>query len=129
MEVLIVMVLIGLLATLVGPQLFKKVGKSKQRTAMAQISQLETALKIYRLDVGRYPTTEQGLKVLMEQPDGVRFWDGPYLEKNVPLDPWRNPYIYECPGERSEYEIITLGADGEIGGEGEDKDISSWEIT
>ena len=128
LELLIVMVLIGLLATLVGPALFKRVGASRQKTAMAQISLLETALKTLKLDVGRYPTTEEGLKTLVARPEGVRFWDGPYLEKDVPDDPWGNPYLYKSPAEKTEYEITSLGADGKIGGEGENKDIASWEI-
>jgi len=128
LELLIVMVLIGLLATLVGPALFKRVGASRQKTAMAQITLLETALKTFKLDVGRYPTTEEGLKAVVARPEGVRFWDGPYLEKDVPDDPWGNPYLYKSPAEKAEYEITSLGADGRIGGEGENKDIASWEI-
>jgi general secretion pathway protein G len=127
-EILIVVVIIGLLASLVGPALFKKVGSSKQKTAMAQISMIETALKTFRLDVGRYPTTEEGLKALITQPEGLRFWDGPYLEKDVPLDPWGNPYIYKSPGEKTDYEIVSYGGDGKAGGEGEAKDVVSWQI-
>lgn len=128
LELLIVMVLLGLLAGLVGPQLFKRVGASRQKTAVAQIALLETALKTFKLDVGRYPTTEEGLKALVVRPEGVRFWDGPYLEKDVPNDPWDRPYIHKSPGEKTEYEITSLGADGKIGGEGENKDIVSYEI-
>ena len=127
-EILIVVIIVGLLASLVGPQLFKKVGTSKQKTAMAQITLIETALKIFRLDVGRYPTTEEGLKAFIVSPEGLKMWDGPYLEKNIPLDPWGNSYIYKSPGEKSEYEITSLGADGKAGGEGENTDISSWQI-
>jgi len=127
-EILVVVVIIGLLASLVAPQLFKKVGSSKQKTAQAQISMLETALKTFRLDNGRYPTTEDGLRALIVQPTGLRFWDGPYLEKDVPPDPWGNPYMYKCPGDKSEYEIMSWGGDGKAGGEGESRDIFSWEI-
>jgi len=127
-EILIVVVIIGLLASLVGPALFKKVGSSRQKTAMAQISMLETALKTYRLDTGRYPTTEEGLKALVVKPEGLKSWDGPYLEKDLPMDPWGNPYLYKCPGEKTEYEIASYGGDGKPGGEGEDKDIFSWEV-
>jgi len=127
-EILIVVIIIGLLASLVGPALFKKVGSSRQKTAMAQISMLETALKTFRLDVGRYPTTEESLKALVTKPEGLRSWDGPYLEKDVPLDPWGNPYTYKCPAEKAEYEIASYGADGKSGGEGESKDIFSWEV-
>jgi general secretion pathway protein G len=127
-EILIVVVIIGLLASLVGPQLFKKVGSSRQKTAQAQMSMIETALKMFRLDIGRYPTTEEGLKSLVIKPESLRAWDGPYLEKDVPLDPWGNSYIYKCPAEKSEYEIISYGADGKPEGDGENKDIKSWEI-
>jgi general secretion pathway protein G len=127
-EILIVVVIIGLLASLVGPQLFKKVGSSRQKTAQAQMSMIETALKMFRLDIGRYPTTEEGLKSLVIKPESLRAWDGPYLEKDVPLDPWGNFYIYKCPAEKSEYEIISYGADGKPEGDGENKDIKSWEI-
>jgi len=127
-EILIVVVIIGMLASLVGPQLFKKVGSSRQKTAQAQMSMIETALKTFRLDIGRYPTSEEGLKSLVIKPESLRAWDGPYLEKDVPLDPWSNPYIYKCPAEKSEYEIISYGADGKPEGDGENKDIKSWEI-
>jgi general secretion pathway protein G len=127
-EILIVVIIIGLLASLVGPALFKKVGASRQKTAMAQISMLETALKTFRLDVGRYPTTEEGLKALVVKPEGLRAWDGPYLEKDVPLDPWGNLYLYKCPAEKAEYEIASYGADGKPGGDDEAKDIFSWQV-
>jgi len=125
-ELLIVMVILGLLAALVGPRMFGKVGSSKQKAAKAQISLFETTLDTYRLDVGKYPTTEQGLQALREEPDGVEDWDGPYLAKEVPLDPWGHPYVYECPGEHGDFDLISLGADGALGGDGEDKDIVSW---
>lgn len=125
-ELLIVMVILGLLAALVGPRMFGKVGKSRQKAADAQISLFETALDIYRLDIGKYPTTDQGLQALRVKPDGVEKWDGPYLPKDVPLDPWGNSYVYESPGEHGDCDIISLGADGNSGGEGEDTDIVSW---
>ena len=125
-ELLIVMIILGLLAALVGPRMFGKVGKSKQRAAKAQISLFETALDTYRLDAGKYPATEDGLQALREQPDDVKNWDGPYLPKNVPLDPWGNPYVYECPGGHGDFDIISLGADGNQDGEDEDMDIVSW---
>ena len=126
-EILIVMVIIGLLAALVGPRMFGKVGKSKQKAAKAQISLLETALDTYRLDVGKYPTTDMGLEALRNQPSGVDKWDGPYLPKEIPLDPWGNPYVYRSPGEHGDFDIIAHGLDGSLGGEGEDSDISSWQ--
>ena len=125
-EMLIVMVILGLLAALVGPRMFGKVGKSKQKAAKAQISLLETALDTYRLDVGKYPTTGQGFQALRTNPGGVKKWDGPYLSKAVPADPWGNPYQYRSPGENGDVDIISHGADGAEGGAGEDEDVVSW---
>jgi len=125
-EVLIVMVILGLLAALVGPRMFGKVGKSKQKAAKSQIALLETTLDTYRLDMGKYPTEEEGLQALREKPEDSENWDGPYLAKEVPLDPWGNAYVYVCPGEHGEYDIISLGADKNPDGEGEDMDIVSW---
>ena len=124
--VLIVMVILGLLAALVGPRMFGKVGKSKQRAAKAQIALFETVLDTYRLDVGKYPTTEQGLEALRVNPGDESKWDGPYLRKEVPLDPWGNSYEYTSPGEHGDFDIISLGLDGSAGGEGESADIVSW---
>jgi len=125
-EMLIVMVILGLLAALVGPRMFGKVGKSKQKAAKAQIALFETALDTYRLDTSRYPTTDQGLQALRVKPSGVERWDGPYLPKEVPLDPWGHPYQYRSPGEHGDFDIISLGADGSEGGQGEDEDVVSW---
>jgi general secretion pathway protein G len=125
-ELLIVMIILGLLAALVGPRMFGKVGSSKQKSAKAQISLFETAIDTYRLEVGKFPTTEQGLQALRVCPDGVTKWDGPYLPKDIPLDPWGNPYTYKYPGEHGDYEIVSHGAGGRAGGEGEDTDIVSW---
>lgn len=125
-ELLIVMVILGLLAALVGPRMFGKVGKSKQNAAKAQISLFETALDTYRLDVGKYPTTEQGLEALRSKPGESGKWDGPYLSKQIPKDPWGNEYLYESPGEHGDYDLISMGADGSQGGEGEDVDIVNW---
>lgn len=125
-ELLIVMVIIGLLASLVGPKMFGKVGKSKQKSAKAQIALFETALDLYRLDMGKYPETDQGLTVLRIRPDDSEKWDGPYLPKEIPMDPWGTPYHYESPSENGDYEIVSYGADGTEGGEGEDQDIVSW---
>ena len=125
-ELLIVMVILGLLAALVGPKMFHKVGGSKQKAAKTQITMFETALDTYRLDVGKYPTTDQGLKVLREKPQDLERWDGPYLPKEIPLDPWGNAYEYRSPSEHGDYEILSLGANGSSGGEGEDADIASW---
>lgn len=125
-ELLIVMVIISLLAALVAPRFFGQEKKAKQRGAKGQIALLESAVDTYRLDVGRYPTTEQGLQALRERPDGIDKWDGPYLRKDLPLDPWGSPYVYESPSEHGEYAIMSYGADGMPGGEGIDMDIVSW---
>lgn len=125
-EMLIVMVILGLLAALVGPRMFGKVGKSRQNAAKAQISLFETALDTYRLDTSKYPTTEQGLQALRTKPGDVERWDGPYLPKNVPLDPWGHAYEYRSPGEHGDCDIISLGADGTAGGEGENEDVVNW---
>jgi len=125
-EMLIVMVILGLLAALVGPRMFGKVGKSKQKAAKAQIALFETALDTYRLDTSKYPTTDQGLQALRVKPSGVERWDGPYLPKEVPLDPWGHAYQYRSPGEHGDFDIISLGADGSEGGQGEDEDVVSW---
>jgi general secretion pathway protein G len=125
-EILVVIIIIGLLAALVGPRLFGKVSTAKQKAAKAQIELFGTALDTFRLDVGRYPTTEEGLKALREKPSGVDGWQGPYLQKEIPSDPWGRPYIYKSPGEHGEYDLISYGRDGVEGGEGEDQDIVSW---
>ena len=125
-ELLIVMVILGLLAALVAPKMFQKVGTSKIKAAKAQIALLGTALDAYRLDVGRYPTTEQGLSALRVNP-GFDTWDGPYLPKDVPKDPWGRDYVYRCPGQHGDYDLYSLGADGREGGEGENADVASWQ--
>ena len=125
-EMLVVLVIITLLATLVGPKLFGKIGSSKVKVAAAQIELLSSALDTYRLDVGQYPTTKQGLQALRKVPEGVKNWDGPYLSKVVPLDPWGNAYHYKRPGKDNPYSLYTLGRDGVEGGEKEDKDQGQY---
>ncbi|HME42709.1 MAG TPA: type II secretion system major pseudopilin GspG [Syntrophorhabdales bacterium] len=125
-ELLVVMAIIALLAALVGPKLFPKLGKGKQSAAKAQIELIGQALDQFRLDVGRYPTTQEGLNALMVNP-GVDNWEGPYLKKTLPPDPWGKPYQYLCPGTHGEYDLYSYGRDGNPGGEGEDKDVTSWE--
>ena len=125
-EILIVMVILGLLAALVGPKMFGKVGKSRQKAAKAQISLLETSLDTFRLDMGRYPTSDEGLEALRTKPADSTKWDGPYIPKKVPLDPWGNPYEYQLPGENGEYDLTSFGADGTADGEDENKDIVNW---
>ncbi|MDD5297046.1 MAG: type II secretion system major pseudopilin GspG [Rhodocyclaceae bacterium] len=126
LELLVVMVIIGLLAGYVAPRFFAQVGKSEVKVAKAQIDGLEKALDQYRLDVGKYPTTEQGLAALNEKPAGEAKWAGPYLKKAVPPDPWGRPYVYKQPGEHGEYDLLSYGKDGQPGGSGEDADITSW---
>lgn len=126
LELLVVMVIIGLLASYVGPRYFAQVGKSEVKTAMAQINALGKALDQYRLDTGRYPTTEQGLAALVTRPANEPRWDGPYLKKQVPPDPWGNAYVYKQPGEHSEYDLLSYGKDGQAGGTGEATDIVNW---
>ncbi len=125
-ELLVVMIIIGLLAALVGPRLFGKVGTARKQAAHAQITSLGTALDTFRLDVGRYPDTSEGLDALRIAPGSTDNWDGPYLSKDVPKDPWKKEYVYFSPGDHGDYDLISYGADGEPGGEGENKDITSW---
>jgi len=128
-EIMIVVIIIGLLAGLVGPRLFGKLTQAKQKAAKAQIELFGTALDAFRLDVGRYPTTEEGLKILREKPSGVDMWKGPYLPKEIPVDPWGKAYIYKSPGEHGEYDLLSFGLDGVEGGEGENQDVLSWKDT
>ncbi len=126
-ELLVVMVIIGLLAALVAPRFLRQEEKAKIKVARAQIELLGTALDTLRLDVGRYPTTQEGLDALMRQPGSLERWDGSYLKKEVPLDPWGKPYTYRSPGEHGPYDLISYGADGRPGGEGDNRDVTSWE--
>ncbi|HXG52202.1 MAG TPA: type II secretion system major pseudopilin GspG [candidate division Zixibacteria bacterium] len=126
-ELIVVVIIIGLLAGLVLPQFIRQEEKAKLKAARAQIELLGTALDTFRLDVGRYPTTQEGLQALRQKPPGVDRWDGPYLKKELPVDPWGNPYIYKSPGDHGPYDIISYGADKAPGGEGDNRDINSWE--
>jgi len=126
LELLVVMVIIGLLAGYVGPKYFGQIGKSEIKVARAQIDALEKALDQYRLDVGRYPSAEQGLQALVARPANEAKWAGPYLRKGVPLDPWGRNYLYRFPGERGDFDLLSLGRDGQPGGSGEDEDIVNW---
>ena len=123
LELLVVVVIIGLLAGFVAPRYFGQVGKSEVNVAKAQIDAIEKALDQYRLDTGRYPNAELGLKALVERPASEPRWNGPYLRKGVPLDPWGKPYLYRSPGEKSEVELVSYGKDGQPGGTGENADI------
>lgn len=126
LELLVVVAIIGLLAGYVGPKYFGQLGKAEVKAARAQIDALEKALDQYRLDVGSYPSTKQGLNALMNKPAGLQKWAGPYLKKDVPLDPWGKPYLYKSPGEHGDLDLYTYGRDGRAGGSGEDADIANW---
>lgn len=126
LELLVVMVIIGLLAGFVGPRFFSQVGKSEVKTAQAQISALGKALDQFRLDMGRYPTTDEGLAVLVNRVPGESRWNGPYLSKAAPADPWGQAYQYRSPGEHGEYDLMSYGKDRQPGGSGEAEDIVSW---
>lgn len=127
-EMMVVMVIIGLLMALVGPRFIRQEEKAKVRAARAQIELLGTALDTFRLDNGRYPSSQEGLAALRQRPFGVDRWDGPYLKKDVPGDPWGRPYFYRSPGEGGRpYDLLSYGADGAPGGDGDSRDIASWE--
>lgn len=126
LELLVVVAIIGLLVGYVGPKYFGQLGKAEVKAARSQIDAIEKALDQYRLDVGRYPTSDQGLNALLTQPAGTAKWNGPYLKKGVPPDPWNKPYLYKSPGEHGEVDILSYGRDGAPGGSGEDADIGNW---
>ncbi len=127
-EIMVVMVIIGLLMALVGPNLIGRSEKAKTQSAAIQIERLGTVLDTFRLDVGRYPSTQEGLAILVNRPVGVDRWDGPYLNKgDVPLDPWGKAYFYRSPGEGGRpYDLYSLGSDGAPGGNGDARDVTSW---
>lgn len=127
-ELLVVLAIIGLLAGLVGPQVMKHLGESKTKTAKLQIEDFSSALDMFKLDVGRYPNSNEGLDALVEQPSGVSGWNGPYLrKKKLPKDPWQYDYRYESPGQHGSFDIVSLGGDNQEGGDGENRDVVSWE--
>jgi general secretion pathway protein G len=127
LELLVVMVIIGLLVSYVGPKYFAQVGKSEVKTAKAQINALEQALDHYRLEVGHYPSTEEGLEALFVKPSSEPKWQGPYLKKSPPPDPWGNPYIYKSPGEHADIDLMSYGNDGRQGGKDAAADINNWQ--
>ncbi|HEV7444991.1 MAG TPA: type II secretion system major pseudopilin GspG [Steroidobacteraceae bacterium] len=127
LELLVVMVIIGLLAGFVAPRYFSQVGKSRVKAARAQIDSLDKALEQFRIDVGRLPTTEEGLAALNAAPAGMQNWEGPYLKKAVPPDPWGHPYVYLEPGtHQNDFDLASYGRDGRTGGTGEDADLVNW---
>jgi general secretion pathway protein G len=125
LELLVVVVIIGLLAGFVAPRYFGQVGKSEVGIAKAQLDALEKALDQYRLDTGHYPATELGLAALVTRPASEPKWAGPYLRKDVPLDPWGKPYVYKIPGEKGEFDLVSYGKDGQPGGTGENADLTN----
>ena len=127
-ELLVVLVILGMLAGLVGPQIMKHLGSARSDTAKLQIADLGAALDIFYLDNSRYPNTQESLNALVQKPTGFDNWNGPYLKKKkVPKDPWGNDYQYQSPGQNGEYDLYSYGADNQPGGDGNDQDINSWE--
>jgi general secretion pathway protein G len=125
-ELLVVVIILGLLAALVGPRFFGRVGQSKQAAARVQIELLGSALDQFKLDTGRYPSTQEGLQGLQANPGNLTGWEGPYLKKDIPRDPWGSAYQYKAPGDHGEYDLWSNGSDGTPGGDGEATDIVSW---
>ncbi len=124
-ELLVVLVILGLVAAIAVPQVIKYVGSAKSDTARIQIERLSTTLDLYRLEVGRYPNSADGLEALVERPSDAVSWNGPYVKERDISDPWGRPYVYASPGENGEYDLLPLGADGQEGGDGEDTDITN----
>lgn len=124
LELLVVMVIIGLLVSYVGPRYFKQLSQSEVKAAKAQLNAFRKALDVYRLDNGAYPDQQLGLNALVVAPQGNTKWQGPYLGKNIPNDPWDHPYIYRIPGEKAELDLLSYGADGKLGGVDENADIN-----
>jgi general secretion pathway protein G len=128
LELLVVMVIIGLLASYVAPRFFDQIGKSEVKAARAQMDAFEKALATYRIDTGHFPSGDQGLKALVERPSTEPKWSGPYLAKALPPDPWGRAYLYRAPGEQGrDYDLLSLGKDGQRGGSGDNADISVWD--
>jgi general secretion pathway protein G len=126
-ELLVVLAILGLLVALAAPRVIKYLSSAKTDTARIQIQKLSTVLDLYRLEVGHFPTTEQGLQALVDRPAQVETWNGPYLKTRDSLtDPWGRPYGYRSPGQHGDYDLYTLGADGREGGDGENRDLTSW---
>ncbi len=123
-ELIVVLVILGLLAAVVAPRVYDKLAKGKEQIAKIQIKELEGALQLFSFDMGRYPTTSEGLDALVHNPGGLDSWKGPYLAKDLPKDPWGKPYNYRCPGQHGDYDIYSNGPDGVEGG---DDDVTSWQ--
>lgn len=126
MELLVVLAILGLLMSLVGPQVLNQLGGAKTKTAAIQIKDLEQAMEMYKLDVGRFPNNTEGLQALVTKPGSATGWNGPYLKGDIPLDPWNREYHYKYPGDRGELDIFSYGQNGSPGGDGEDQDVGNW---
>jgi len=127
-ELIVVLVILGLLAAVVGPNIYKKLAKGKEQIAKIQIKEFEGSLQLFSFDIGRFPTSAEGLDALIHNPGNLESWKGPYLAKEkVPDDPWGKPYVYRCPGQHGDYDLFSCGPDGVEGGEGENADITSWQ--
>lgn len=127
LELLVVLAILGLLAAIVGPQVIRYLGSSKSQTAAIQVKNIAASLQLFRLDAGRYPTSEEGLKALIEAPSSVPMWNGPYLpDSGAITDPWGKPYQMTVPGKHGEIDVFTLGSDGMTGGTGEARDVGNW---
>lgn len=125
-ELLVVIVILGIIATLVAQNTVGKIDDAKRSQAKNQIAEFEGALDLFRLDAGRYPTSEEGLQALRTRPTGLENWDGPYLRKDLPRDPWGNPYVYVQPGQHGEFDLVSYGNDAKEGGEGDAADLVNW---
>jgi len=126
-ELLVVLIILGLVASIAGPNVMKYLGSSKSKTAALQIKEIESALELFFLDTGQYPATSQGLNVLVKNDNSIAGWNGPYFKKaQTPVDPWGNDYLYQAPGEHGSFDLMSQGADNQPGGEGDDKDIINW---
>jgi general secretion pathway protein G len=126
-ELLVVLAILGLLAGLVGPRVLGQLGGAKSKTAAVQIKDLESAIELFKLDVGRFPNAQESLDALVSRPGSANGWNGPYLKKGLPKDPWDRPYQYRFPGQHGEFDIFSLGADGNPGGDGENADVGNWQ--
>jgi general secretion pathway protein G len=127
LELLVVLAILGLLAAIVGPQVIRYLGSSKTQTAQVQVRNIAASIQLYRLDVGRYPTNEEGLGALIKAPASAAMWNGPYLpDSSAITDPWGKPYLLKSPGEHGELDVFSYGSDGTAGGSGEARDVGNW---
>ncbi len=127
LELMVVLLILAMLASIAAPQVLKYLGKAKGQTAKIQIDALSAGVDFYHVDLGHFPTQEQGLHALIQRPENETKWDGPYVKKDASLlDPWGRPFLYKIPGQHGAYDIYSYGADGKEGGDGEDSDVGNW---